>query len=209
MEEKFFVGIISHKKSLKRDEQRKVWESFNSEKLIYYYFVGDPTISEEYLVDEKNRTVTLKVEDNYESLSKKTRGIIKFYLENYFDSTLGLVKTDDDIEINPNLVLNLLEKNSEKSYFGLVVNVNSYYESTYHWGKCESEEWNRTRAVVPESKYCAGGGYYINRETASRVVDKFDIYDSIIFEDVATGVILNRMGVFPENFEMKENGFLW
>jgi hypothetical protein len=209
MTEKFFIGIISHRKSTRREEQRKVWETHNNPNLIYYYFVGDPTIEKDYIVDEDSKTVTLKVHDNYESLSQKTRGILKFYLENFSDSTKGILKTDDDIEVNPDLIYGMLSENSHKDYYGLMVDVVNYYESTYHWGKCESEYWNTTRAIVPQAKYCAGGGYYIRKEIAHLMQERFDIYDSIIFEDVATGLTLNRLNVYPEDINIKTQGLVW
>jgi hypothetical protein len=209
MKEKFFIGIISHRKSTRREEQRKIWEMYNNPDLIYYYFVGDPDIEQDYLVDEDTKTVTLKVQDNYESLSKKTRGIVKFYLDNFSDSTKGMLKTDDDIQVDPDLIYTMLSENSHKNYYGVMVNVVNYYESTYHWGKCESEYWNRTRAIVPQTKYCAGGGYYIRREIAQLMPERFDIYGSVIFEDVATGLLLNRLDVYPEDINVKTQGLVW
>ncbi len=182
---------------------------YNNPDLIYYYFVGDPDIEQDYLVDEDTKTVTLKVQDNYESLSKKTRGIVKFYLDNFSDSTKGMLKTDDDIQVDPDLIYTMLSENSHKNYYGVMVDVVNYYESTYHWGKCESEYWNRTRAIVPQTKYCAGGGYYIRREIAQLMPERFDIYGSIIFEDVATGLLLNRLDVYPEDINVKTQGLVW
>lgn len=209
MTDKFFIGIISHRKSTKRDAQREIWNRSKNPNLIYYYFVGDPTIEEPYIVDEETKTVTLKVQDNYESLSKKTQGILKFYLDRFSGSTKGILKTDDDIDVDPELIYKMLSENSDKNYYGVKVDVTSYYESTYHWGKCESRYWNTTRAIVPQAKYCAGGGYYIRREIVSRMLEKIDIYDSIIFEDVATGLILNRLDVYPEDINVKNNGLVW
>lgn len=209
MSDKFFIGIISHQSSKKREPQKKIWEGSNNPNLIYYYFVGDPNIEKDYIVDEDSRVVTLKVKDNYESLSKKTRGILKFYIDNFSDSTRGILKTDDDIEIDPDLIYKMLIENLDKNYYGLEVNVINSYSSNYHWGKCESQYWNSTRVIVPESKYCAGGGYYINREVLKRMPEKFDIYESVIFEDVSTGLILNRLGVYPEDVNVKNNGLIW
>ena len=79
MNNKFFIGIISHQGSKNRENQRAIWEKFNNPNLIYYYFVGDPSIDREYIVDENLKTVTLKVQDNYESLPKKPRGILVFF----------------------------------------------------------------------------------------------------------------------------------
>ena len=209
MRDKFFIGIISHKGSKNRENQRAIWDKSNNPNLIYYYFVGDPSIDREYIVDEDLKTVTLKVQDNYESLPKKTRGILKFYLENFAKNTLGILKTDDDIDIDPDLIYSMLIKNSNLDYYGIEVNVQNYYESTYHWEKCESVYWNTTRAIVPQSKYCAGGGYYIGKKLVKRMDEKFDIYESLIFEDVATGMIINGLGIYPEDINVKMNGLVW
>jgi len=209
MENKFFIGIISHKGSVKRDQQAKVWKETNIQDIEYYYFIGDPRIEDEYKVDEKERIVYLKVPDNYESLPLKTRGILKFYLENFSDSTRGILKTDDDIEVNPLLIHKMLLENLDKNYYGLEVNIVNGYESTYHWGKCESEYWNHNSATVPQSKYCAGGGYYIGKENVILMENEFGIYETSIFEDVLTGVILNRAGIYPENIDIKNKGLIW
>lgn len=209
MESKFFIGIISHKGSTKRKQQLDIWRAANIPEIEYYYFIGDPTIESDYIVDESEKTVYLKVPDNYESLPLKTKGIIKFANDNYSGKISGIFKTDDDIEIDPGKIYSMLELNKELDYYGIEVNVEKYYESLYHSGKCESDYWNSTRVVVPESRYCAGGGYYIKASLLSDVIEKSYIYDNIIFEDVATGMIMNRSGIFPVNINVKENGLNW
>ncbi|NBV27638.1 hypothetical protein EBS02_01250 [bacterium] len=209
MEEKFFIGIISHKNSIEREKQKKIWENYNDPNLIFYYFIGDINIDCEYLVDDISKTVTLKVHDNYESLSQKTKGIIKFYIDKFSNSTKGILKTDDDINIKPDLLHSMLVENSEKNYYGIKVSIEENSESRYHWGKCESENWNKTGVKIPPVKYCAGGGYFIKNKTAILMKERLYVYDSIIFEDVATGILMNGIEVYPEDINVKSNGLNW
>lgn len=209
MNSPFFIGIISHKNSEKREIQKRILDQYKNPNFIFYYFIGDPNIGEDFIINDNDKIVTLKVMDNYESLPQKTKGIIKFYNENYSDKTKGILKTDDDIDLSPEHIHKMLEKNSDQNYLGLEVDIQIPYDSNYHWGKCESDYWNSKFCTVPQSKYCAGGGYYLNRETAKRVSEFYDMYDSFIFEDVATGVILNNIDIYPTNINLKENGINW
>jgi hypothetical protein len=209
MEDKFFIGILSHAKSEKRSSQKKIWDNLNSPNLIYYYFIGDPNIDSNYIIDEENKVVTLKVPDNYESLALKTKGIVEFYLENYSQTTKGMFKTDDDISVDPELIYGMLKENSEAPYFGLEVDIVNPYNSTWHWGKCESAYWNSKHVTVSQCKYCAGGGYYIKSDIAISMKDKIDLYNDFIFEDVATGNVLNSLGIYPTNIDVKNNGLNW
>lgn len=209
MEEKFFIGILSHKGSKKREHQKSILDSYNDPNIIFYYFVGDPNLDDEYSVDEINKVVTLRVPDNYESLAKKTGAMIKFYSENYAEKTKGILKTDDDIEINPSLIYKMLKENSEIEYFGNLVNIETSYNSTWHWGKCESTEWNQTILKVPVCKYCSGGGYYLKNSVALKMKGNIQKYSDFVFEDVATGYILNSIGIYPVDGDIKNNGLNW
>jgi hypothetical protein len=100
MNKKFFIAILSHRKSNFREGQRKYLLENNRDRFIIYYFIGDPSLEDEYAVDEENNVVYLNIPDNYESLPQKTYGAVKFALENFSDQIYGLLKTDDDIELD-------------------------------------------------------------------------------------------------------------
>lgn len=206
---KFFIGIISHKLSDKRSKQIERWRNSNVKNIEFYYFIGDPSIDSEFLIDEDQRIVYLKVPDNYESLTLKTSGILKFAHDKYGNTIKGVLKTDDDIDVDPEKIVMMLEKNSDLDYYGLEVNIVNGYESIYHWGKCESDYWNSTRVLVPSVRYCAGGGYYVKSELIPKIQQMSHIYESIVFEDVATGMIMNRLGILPVDINVKENGLVW
>lgn len=202
-----FLLILSHKKSTFREKQRQHILTTNNSKFIFYYFIGDLNIESDYLVDELNNIVYLKVPDNYESLSLKTYYAMKFISEQYPDIS-GVFKTDDDIDLDLDKISRCIEYYKSTPYFGLSNRSNSY-ESTYHFDKCESPEMNRKSIHIPDCSYCAGGGYYVSKSSINNILSNIDIFKDIIFEDVAVGVAMNKCGCFPTYVNIKNNGCMW
>lgn len=213
----FFMAILSHKKSTHREAQRKyllesnkVLESYGKGKFFIYYFIGDPSISKEYEIDEETNTVFLRVPDNYESLPQKTHGAIKFAYDNFRDKIEGMIKTDDDIQIELDKAHGALSAYGNIPYFGITTKItNPENFSSWHMGKCESAELNNTPIKVPLCHYCAGGGYYLSPESMQRASSQGEVYRSMIFEDAATGYVLNSYGIYPQYLDMGEFGFNW
>jgi len=203
----YFLLILSHKNSIFRDNQRKHILSTNNSKFIFYYFIGDMSLKSDYLVDEPNNIVYLKVPDNYESLSLKTYYAMKFISENY-PKIAGVFKTDDDIDLDIDKMFKCIGDNSEVPYFGSSVESKAY-ESSYHFGKCESPEMNKKNIHIPECSYCAGGGYYISATLIDNLLNNKEVFQNIIFEDVCVGISMNKCGVFPTYVNIKENGCMW
>jgi hypothetical protein len=208
--DKFFIAILSHKGSNHREKQRKHLLETDHENLIFYYFIGDPSISEEYKVDENNNIVYLKVPDNYESLPLKTQAAVSFVNKNYSDTIKGMIKTDDDIDLDLEKIYSCLSAYGDKDYFGIVTQIiNPENLSGWHMGKCESEELNRTPVRIPLCTYCGGGGYYLSNNSISKISQSKEKYATMVFEDAATGYALNSFGIYPVFIHMGENGFYW
>jgi len=203
----YFLLILSHKKSTHRDSQRAKILSQNNGKFIFYYFLGDPNLDKDYVIDEPNNIVYLKVPDNYESLSLKTYNAIKFISENY-PQIEGIFKTDDDIDLDIDKLYKLVTENNKLDYYGEYCDATAQ-SSDYHFGKCEGDLINHTRIYIPDVKYCAGGGYYVSNRVINTILKYKYIYEGIIFEDVATGVALNRDGIIPSNVDVKSSGSSW
>lgn len=201
---KYFIIILSHKNSLFREIQRSELLKNNNSNIIFYYFIGDLSISDDYKVDDTKNIVYLKVPDNYESLSKKTYHAMKFVRENFYNEIKGVFKTDDDTELDLNKLYNCFEKNSDKKYYGIVNKINDF-KSSYHFGKCEDKEINKQLITVPKCVYCSGGGYYINKILIDKLISS-DLYNNIIYEDVFVGCSLE---IEPEYINIKENGAYW
>ena len=210
MDKKFFIAITSHKGSKFRESQREHLLKSNSGEFIIYYFIGDPSMKEEYRVDEENNVVYLRVPDNYESLPLKTYGAVKFALDNYSDEIHGLLKTDDDIELNLEKIRQYLLIHKDIPYCGITTKITDPNNLSYwHMGKCESEVLNRTPHRVPLAEYCAGGGYYLNLDSMQKIVDSRSMYEGMIFEDAATGHVLNSYGIYPKTVDLTIWGFKW
>ena len=210
MDKKFFIAITSHKGSKFRESQREYLTRDNNGKFIIYYFIGDPSLDKEYVVDEKNSIVYLRVADNYESLPMKTYGSVKFALENFSDQIYGLLKTDDDIELDLGKIYPYLQEHKEIPYCGITTKITDPNNLSYwHMGKCESEELNRTPLKVQLAEYCAGGGYYLNLDSMQKIVGSRHMYEGMIFEDASTGHVLNSYGIYPLHVDLPAKGFNW
>ena len=210
MDKKFFIAITSHKRSRFRESQREYLNRDSNGKLLIYYFIGDPSLEEEYRVDEDNNVVYLRVADNYESLPMKTYGAVKFALENFKDQIYGLLKTDDDIELDLSKIYPYLQEHKDVPYCGITTKITDPNNLSYwHMGKCESQELNRTPHRVPLAEYCAGGGYYLNLDSMKKIVDSRNMYEGMIFEDASTGHVLNSYGIYPLHVDLTVKGFRW
>lgn len=203
----YFLLILSHKKSTYRDSQRTKILSQNNGKFIFYYFIGDTNLESDYLVDEPNNIVYLKVPDNYESLSLKTFHAVKFIHEKY-PNIEGVFKTDDDIDLDLNKLFNLLNDNRSIKYFGTVAK-STEYNSDYHFGKCESPDMNSKYIRLVDCTYCAGGGYYLSNDIIPKILNSESVFREFIFEDFAMGLALNRCGIYPIDVDVKSNGSMW
>jgi hypothetical protein len=91
-----------------------------------------------------------------------------FVDEKFSNEVDGVFKTDDDIEINLSKLTRCIENNKIHKYFGLVNDVDEHM-SDYHKGKCQSQELNESKSIVPKCKYCSGGGYYVSIELIKKI----------------------------------------
>lgn len=204
---KTLLLILSHKKSICRESQRKHLLQENKDRFIFYYFIGDLNLSEDYVVDDNNNIVYLRVPDNYESLPIKVFHAMNFINKNY--PGYSVFKTDDDVVLDLDKLYNTINDNKDEIYFGLSVE-SKEYETNYHSGKCESPILNNIPIFIPSVKYCAGGGYYIKHDYVGKIfVDKSIFTSRIIFEDVCTGISASKLGISPKYVDIKSNGCSW
>jgi hypothetical protein len=57
---KKFLLILSHKSQLLEMSKKKHLLNTNKDRFIFYYFIGDINLLEDYKVDEENKIVYLK-----------------------------------------------------------------------------------------------------------------------------------------------------
>jgi len=206
---KIFLLIISYQGSKCRNEQHELLKSEDKiANFFYYYFIGDPVLEKDYIVDEINKIVYLKVRDNYESLSMKVYLAFKFIYENFNGKIYGVFKTDDDITLDLDKINKLNDQYFDRDYYGLETQIIDEY-SCYHFDKCENEVLNTLPMKTPRTKYCAGGGYYINFRNIKHILSNYKIFSTLIYEDVSVGYSLSINGIKPFHIDMKKNGFEW
>lgn len=170
----------------------------------YKYFIGGSTV--EKVV---NDNVYLTCSDYYEDLPKKTYAALEWVKKNYPNMD-WIFKTDDDIIFDFVKLHKLWTIVSLHNipYSGHVVPCCKHI-STYHYGKVTDKSKEKP-FEVNELIYCSGGGYLLSRQAMELCLSKKDVYDNHIFEDQATGVVLNSYGIIPVMLPLKEsNVCIW
>lgn len=196
----FFLFLSCEKYKHKREKSRK-----NNIPYKYRYFIGNDKITQEVEDD----VVVLDCKDNYESLTKKTIGAIKWTIENFPDIEF-IIKTDDDVVIDNTKFEILMDKIREKKadYCGSLYK--GGYLSSHHIGKCEDRYLNKTQAYVPNIKYCMGGAYILSNK-AAKIIASFEEYENYysIYEDATIGNILNSNKIKPTELINIKHIFKW
>jgi len=195
-----FMGILSCRKY----ENRRLTQDLSKSIFKYMYFIGDPNITEPIV---EGNVVTLPCEDNYENLPTKTKKMFEWILNNN-QNIEYIFKTDDDIKFDFNcLSEDFSEIYSQKNdYCGNLVITNEH-ESSYHFGKCETDI-NQKKVSVGTSQYCSGGGYFISLKSAKIIVDNIDAHCNI-FEDYSVGKTLYENGITPTHINLYNRSCFW
>jgi hypothetical protein len=159
-------------------------------KLIYYHVVGDPELQEEYLFDEDQQILWLKVEDDYNSLPKKVINAYSVISKKY--EFKYIFKTDDDQKVTPikffdTLITVLKSRYTDISkrihYGGHVVDVKEPYKSEYYRLHPELP----TNLIVNKTQYCSGRFYLLSHNAVTSLLIKKDDICNEFLEDYAIG----------------------
>lgn len=187
---KYFLAIKCCKPRLNNAlQQHKILiKTIHNYPMIFYHFVGDPNQTEDYIVNEKTKIVTLKCKDDYVNVSHKSRMILKFVTENY-PNIIGMFQTDDDIKINlPNLY-NMLEKYQHHAYYGKRVTIEKPGVLSYHI-KHRPENFANYQMIklypisLKPATYCAGGGFYLHHNVFSILLNQ----QQHLFQELSTNL---------------------
>ena len=161
-------------------------------KIIYYHVIGNPELEEEYLFDENERILWLKVNDAYNALPTKVinayNAVNKVYNFKY------IFKTDDDQNLIQNnffkSIIKVLTSKKEKIHYGgYIVDVKTPYKSKYNTIHPELP----TNLLVQQGKYCSGRFYLLSNEAITALINKDNIFELLskeYLEDYAVGYYL-------------------
>jgi hypothetical protein len=155
-----------------------------TQKVQYYYYYADPTLSTDFVVDERNHIVIVKCEDDYLNVSPKFIQFVKFVTKNLQNNNsvrdcIGLFLTDDDTTLYTENLMTFVRERGHIPYWGNVHKHNSPF--SYHVQSKVSQSsiikqqvqtyWpslqNIPIEVVTGVLTCSGGGFYLNRSTVA------------------------------------------
>ena len=182
----------------RRSVIRKTWATDPSMKMRWktVFLLGqapDDSVQNEYLEAEGMMYRDLirgAQKDEYSNLTLKTQMGLE-WASKYCDFHY-LLKTDDDVFVNPYLLMDYLRKPDTPTtklytgtcYHGLMPRREGKYVVSV-------EEYNRTR--YPD--YCPGSGYALSSDMVHKLVEMFDVGKKPFkIEDVYIGLLVERMG---------------
>ena len=186
----FILLIVNCKKYRDKSiKQKNTWLK-NFTLMPYFHIIGDLDLETDFMFDHTNKTLYVKVEDDYNSLPKKViaayNAIYKSYNFKY------IFKTDDDqILTNSNffntLQTILLNKLPKIHYGGHIVNVEKSYLSQYHKIHPELPK----NLPVLKTKYCSGRFYILSDLAVADLISKKETIEKEYLEDYSIGYNLD------------------
>jgi hypothetical protein len=216
IQDKFIVLITSCHKNINR--KNKLLERFNKLGLPYFIIYGNKDIeygvvkNPLFEVKDLNKGVSkprslelhINVSDHYEGLTFKNFYAIKYIYENY--PNINILKMDDDTEILDYITfknyLRIFIKN-EYDYAGNY-QLGNRCQLNYHFGKCKSEDWNKTLYKgTLNANFCSGGCFLLSNNSIKLIIEYINKNSLIneIYDDKLIGdILLNKVKPIYFNF---------
>ena len=192
IQQDFILLIMNCKKYTKKALfQKQTWLKKIPSYLKYYHVIGDEELDKEYVFDNENMILWLKVADDYNSLPKKVIGAYKAVTETF--EFKYLFKTDDDqILVNPNffdVIVKITQTHIPVPHYGgFVVNITQPYLCEYN--KIHPEL--PARLPLYKTKYCSGRFYFLSTNAVKDLVSKKHLIEKEYLEDYAIGFYLHE-----------------
>lgn len=146
--------------------------------------------------DENKNILNLNCNDGYVGLPEKVMKTFHYLLSDArFNKYTNFVKLDDDM-----IVLKEIQEIND-DYLGNV----HYSDGNRQWHVGRTGTfWDKIPYLGDFKPWCMGGfGYVISRKSLEKVIPNFDYLDHI-YEDVYIGNLMNKIGVIPKQFNIKE-----
>jgi hypothetical protein len=161
-------------------------------RITYFHVLGNPDLDQDFLIDNDEQILWIKVDDDYNSLPKKViqayEAITKLFYFKY------IFKTDDDQTVSPvklfdTLITVLDSKYSDPvfsnrvHYGGHIVDVKHAYNSLYY--KLHPEL--PCDLIVNVTQYCSGRFYLLSHNVVDFLILKKTLISNEFLEDYAIG----------------------
>jgi hypothetical protein len=163
--------------------------------------IGRPTVTEpEY--NETEQIVYLPVPDTYEALPTKVHAAFTWIRQKWPDAP-GIFKTDDDIFIqNLSDLERAIQDNVAKPFWGLATSKTTAKNIEVSRVMTRFND-KSLRPVHQTANYCYGLGYWVSSAGTPHISAEGAEYAKSSLEDVCTGYVLNKHGIFPEHVPVK------
>ena len=190
IEQEYIMLIMNCKKYLKKAKfQKMTWLPKIPAYLKFYHVIGDETLDNDFVFDDENQILWVKVADDYNSLPKKV--IASYDAVNKTFNFKYLYKTDDDqILVNENffdVIRSIISKNRDIHYGGFIIDVKQNYLSQYNKVHPELP----AHLPVLQTKYCSGRFYFLSKQAIEDLIRKRKMIEKEYLEDYAIGYNLN------------------
>jgi hypothetical protein len=196
----YILLILNCKKyGYKATKQRQTWIPTLSDKIVYYHVLGNPDLNQEYIIDDENHILYLRVHDDYNSLPKKVIAAYKAISQVY--EFKYIFKTDDDqnvvsvqfFEVLMHLLNKSFGKENQIHYGGKIVDVKYTHVSQYYKIHPELPQ----NLIVKKCKYCNGRFYFLSSVAVDSLIERETQINEEYFEDYAIGI--NLLDNFKSN----------
>src|SRR6202012_1848652 len=147
--------------------------------IYYFYYYGDVTLDSEFVLDLDAHTLRVRSKDDYLNLCHKVGLMLRFLRELLHQKSQikGVFFTDDDTRLNATTFFPFLQKHASIAYYGKTATYPEKINRSSHIvEKCQQNGSLRQFCIqnypelvdhpilVPGVTFCAGGGFYLQRD---------------------------------------------
>jgi hypothetical protein len=192
IDQEYLLLIMNcNKYRYKSEIQKNTWLKTIPTFLKYFHVIGNELLETEYMFDNENNILWVKVADDYISLPKKV--IAAYYAVTKIYNFKYIFKTDDDQILIKNIffdkIINLLlHMTPTPHYGGKIVDVKKPHISEYY--KIHSELPHNIPVYV--TKYCNGRFYFLSKKAIEYLLKQRTKIENEYFEDYAIGYYLKN-----------------
>lgn len=155
---------------------------------LWYHVRGNPDQDDEYIFDISEHLLTVKVPDDYLSLSKKTYSAMKAVRE-YYPNITHILKTEDDMTCIPATLMKLLGTFGQYDYGGFQVHILRDQVSTHHYRHVTCAHPEPTlRGMYANKRF-----YFVSAKSIDHIVKQKDLFWAHVFEDNTVGSALSTL----------------
>ena len=214
-----YVGNFKQRQELRREWVRSTFhmksDFIAAHPWSYVFVVGRPTGNDKETAEVMKSVdverchykdvLTVDVLENYYNLTWKKMDALEYLVKSDLDFEVVL-KTDDDVYVNIQLVLEWLPDALSQAYEKINSSVRPFYS-----GNCplssspireSSSKWYLSPKHYPPKRlppFCFGTAYFLSQDLIKTMLKLRDLKKTFRLEDVHTGLLVGDTGLVPTN----------